>query len=51
MSKFIKAEIVGFEDFIEAGGWKKSRELGKARLEGKEYVIKDGDVVEFKIGA
>ncbi|MEK7565957.1 MAG: DUF933 domain-containing protein, partial [Patescibacteria group bacterium] len=47
---FIKAEIVGFEDFVECGGWKKARELGKVRLEGKEYVINDGDVIEFKIG-
>ncbi len=49
--KFIKAEVVGIEDFISNGGWKVSREKGKARLEGKEYVIKDGDVVEFKIGS
>ncbi len=51
MKKFIKAEIVGYADFVENGGWKGSREKGKARLEGKEYVMKDGDIVEFKIGA
>lgn len=51
IKKFIKAEVVGFEDFIANNGWKGSREKGKARLEGKEYVMKDGDVVEFKIGA
>jgi ribosome-binding ATPase YchF (GTP1/OBG family) len=47
---FIKAEVVSYEDFVLLGGWKKARENGKARFEGKEYVIKDGDVVEFKIG-
>lgn len=51
IKKFIKAEIVGYNDFVENNGWKGSREKGKARLEGKEYVMKDGDVVEFKIGS
>jgi ribosome-binding ATPase len=51
MKKFIKAEVVAFDDFVNCGGRKKARELGKARLEGKEYIVKDGDVVEFKIGA
>lgn len=49
--KFIKAEVVSFDNFVSSGGWKKSRELGKTRLEGKEYIVKDGDVVEFKIGS
>ena len=59
--KFIKADCVSYTDFINPsglaspkpseGGWKKSRELGKVRQEGKEYVMQDGDVVEFKIGA
>jgi ribosome-binding ATPase len=51
MKKFIKAEIVAFDDFVENSGWKGSREHGKARFEGKDYVMKDGDVVEFKIGS
>lgn len=51
IKKFIKAEVVGYEDFVENNGWKGSREKGKARLEGKEYIMRDGDVVEFKIGA
>jgi len=51
IKKFIKAEVVSFEDFVAYKGWKGSRTVGKARLEGKEYVMKDGDVVEFKIGA
>jgi len=49
--KFIKAEVVGFEDYIATGGRKKAREVGKARLEGKDYIVQDGDVIEFKIGA
>lgn len=51
IKKFIKAEIVGYNDFIENNGWKGSREKGKARLEGKDYIMHDGDIVEFKIGA
>ncbi len=47
---FIKAEVVAFEDFVQFAGWKGAREHGKARLEGRDYVMKDGDVVEFKIG-
>jgi ribosome-binding ATPase len=49
--KFIKAEVVSFDDFVENKGWKGAREKGRARLEGKEYIMQDGDVVEFKIGA
>ena len=47
---FIKAEVISFEDFVAVGGWKKARELGKSRFEGKDYGVKDGEVVEFKIG-
>ncbi len=50
IKKFIKADVVDFEDFI-AGGWKPARDNGKVRSEGRDYVMKDGDVVEFKIGA
>lgn len=46
---FIKADVVNFEDFV--GGWKAAHERGLVRSEGKEYPIKDGDVIEFKIGA
>jgi len=49
--KFIKSDTVSFNDFVSFGGWKKCREAGKARSEGKEYEIEDGDVVEFKIGS
>ena len=50
IKKFIKADVVGFEEFIKAGGWKAARELGKVRSEGRDYIMKDGEVVEFKIG-
>jgi GTP-binding protein YchF len=49
--KFIKAKIASYEDFIEHNGWKNLRELGKQRLEGKDYIMQEGDVVEFMIGA
>ena len=51
MKKFIKAEVVHYQDFVDNNGWKGSREKGKALLEGKDYVMQDGDVVEFKIGS
>jgi len=45
---FIKAEVIGFEDYVALGGEKGAKEAGKMRLEGKEYVMADGDVVHFK---
>jgi len=45
---FIKAEIVSYEDFVAAGSTKKATELGKVRQEGKDYVMRDGDVAYFK---
>ncbi|MBO0979273.1 redox-regulated ATPase YchF [Microbacterium sp. SD291] len=45
---FIKAEVVSFEDLVETGSVVEARAKGKARLEGKEYVMQDGDVVEFR---
>lgn len=51
MKKFIKAEVISYDDYIAVGGRKRAREVGKARLEGKEYIVADGDVIEFKIGA
>ena len=47
--KFIRAEVVAYDDLISAGSYAKARESGKVRIEGKEYVVKDGDVVEFRI--
>jgi hypothetical protein len=45
---FIRAEIVGYSDFIELKGEQGAKEAGKWRLEGKEYVVKEGDVVHFR---
>jgi len=45
---FIRAETVGYDDFVRAGGWKGSREQGLARAEGKDYVVRDGDVLLFR---
>jgi GTP-binding protein YchF len=45
---FIKAEVISFDDLIELGSVAEARAKGKARLEGKEYVMQDGDVVEFR---
>ena len=45
---FIKAEVVSFEDLIETGSIAAARAAGKARIEGKDYVMHDGDVVEFR---
>jgi len=45
---FIKAEVVSFDDLVQAGSLQEARSLGKARIEGKDYVMHDGDVVEFR---
>ena len=45
---FIRAETVSYEDFIENNGWVNSKTNGKMRLEGKEYIVKDGDVLNFR---
>ena len=44
---FIRAEVVGYDDLIGAGGMTEARKLGKLRREGKEYVVQDGDVINF----
>ncbi|HWR86737.1 MAG TPA: redox-regulated ATPase YchF [Rhodoglobus sp.] len=45
---FIKAEVIGFDDLVAAGSVAEARAKGKARIEGKDYVMQDGDVVEFR---
>jgi GTP-binding protein YchF len=45
---FIKAEVIAYDDFIACGGEAKAKETGKLRVEGKEYVVKDGDVMHFR---
>jgi len=46
---FIKAKVASYNDFIEHGGWKTLKQLGKLRLEGRDYVMRSDDVVEFVI--
>lgn len=47
--KFIRADVINWKKLLEAGSWSKARELGTLRTEGKEYIVQDGDVIEFKI--
>ena len=47
--KFIRAEVVFWKDLLDAGSYAEARAKGKVRTEGKEYVVKDGDVIEFRI--
>jgi GTP-binding protein YchF len=45
---FIRAETIGWEDFVRLGGYKRARELGLVRSEGRDYVVQDGDVLLFR---
>ncbi len=45
---FVKAEVVGYDDLLAAGSVAAARAVGRARIEGKDYVMRDGDVVEFR---
>jgi len=45
---FIRAETISYKDFVKNDGWLKSKESGKMRLEGKEYIVKDGDILNFR---
>lgn len=47
--KFIRAEVISWNKLLEAGSWLKARELGWLRTVGKDYIVQDGDVIEFKI--
>jgi GTP-binding protein YchF len=47
--KYIRAQVVTFKDLVEAGSIAKARETGKLRTEGKEYIVQDGDVIEFMV--
>jgi len=48
---FIKAECINWQKLVDAESYVKAKELGQLRLEGKEYIVQDGDVIEFKINA
>ena len=45
---FIRAEVVGYDDFVQYNGEAGAKEAGKWRLEGKDYIVKDGDVMHFR---
>jgi GTP-binding protein YchF len=45
---FIRAEVIGWEDLLEIGAWSKARDTGKLRVEGKDYEVSDGDVMEIR---
>lgn len=47
--KFIRAEVVHCDDLLSSGGYGVAREKGQVRTEGKEYIVKDGDVIEFRV--
>lgn len=46
---FVKVEVISAKELIELGGWQKAKERGKIILEGRDYLVKDGDVLEFKV--
>ena len=48
---FIKAEAVSYENFVKYGSAEKCKENGKLRIEGKDYVVKDGDVLYFRVNS
>lgn len=50
MKNFIKADCINWQDFVQFEGWTKAREAGKVRTEGRDYIMQEGDVVEFKVG-
>lgn len=48
--KFIRAEVVSYQDFVSCGGWSQAKQKGKLRLEGKEYIVQDGDIMVIRHG-
>jgi len=49
-NKFIRAEVINYEEFISLGSWQEAKQKGKLRLEGKEYEVQDGDILEIRHG-
>lgn len=45
---FIRAEVVAFDDFTSAGSMQKVKEQGRFRLEGRDYIVQDGDIINFR---
>ena len=46
---FIKAAVISYEDYVRIGGWTEAKSQGKVRFEGADYIMKEGDVVEFMV--
>jgi ribosome-binding ATPase YchF (GTP1/OBG family) len=49
MEAFVKAEVVGWEQLVECGGYSQARDKGQLRVEGRDYVVQDGDVITIKV--
>ena len=49
--RFIRAEVIHWDELLDIGSWAKAREVGKLRIEGKDYEVVDGDVLEIRHGA
>ncbi len=49
MEAFIKAEVVGWRQLVECGGYSQARDKGQLRIEGRDYVVQDGDVITIKV--
>ena len=47
--KFIRAEVLSFKDLLESGSWQEAKKMGKISTKGRDYIVKDGDIIEFKI--
>jgi ribosome-binding ATPase YchF (GTP1/OBG family) len=45
---FIRAEVIAWDELIDIGSWSKARDVGKLRIEGKDYEVVDGDTIEFR---
>jgi ribosome-binding ATPase YchF (GTP1/OBG family) len=45
---FIRAEVIHWDELVEIGAWSKARDVGKLRVEGKDYEVADGDVMEIR---
>ena len=48
---FIRAEVIQWDELLELGSWNAAKDAGKMRVEGKDYVVQDGDVVHFRVSA
>jgi ribosome-binding ATPase len=49
MEAFVKAEVVGWEQLVECGGYVGARDKGQLRVEGRDYLVQDGDVITIKV--